>query len=33
MSYYELLFLKFKNDIRGTWKTSNQIRNKRKRKR
>ncbi len=32
-SYYELLFLKFKDDIRGTWKIINGIVNKRKRKR
>ncbi len=32
-SYYEALFNKFKNDIRGTWKTINGILNKTKRKR
>ncbi len=31
-SHYELLFLKFKDDIRGTWKTINGILNKTKRK-
>ncbi len=32
-SYYEALFTKFKNDIRGTWKTINGILNKTKKKR
>ncbi len=32
-SYYEGMFTKFKNDIRGTWKTINGILNKTKRKR
>ncbi len=32
-SYYDALFTKFKNDIRGTWKTINGILNKTKRKR
>ncbi len=32
-SYYESIFNKFKNDIRGTWKTINGILNKTKRKR
>ncbi len=31
-SYYETLFNKFKNDIRGTWKTINSILNKTNRK-
>ncbi len=31
-SYYEIIFLKFKDDIRGTWKTINDILNKIKRK-
>ncbi len=30
-SYYEIIFLKFKDDIRGTWKTINDILNKIKR--
>ncbi len=30
--YYETLFMKFKDDIRGTWKTINDILNKTKRK-
>ncbi len=30
--YYEIIFLKFKDDIRGTWKTINGILNKTKRK-
>ncbi len=32
-SYYDTLFTKFKNDIRGTWKTINGILNKTNRKR
>ncbi len=32
-SYYELLFQKFQNDIKGTWKTINEILNRTKRKR
>lgn len=32
-TYYETLFMKFKDDIRGTWKTINDILNKTKKKR